>query len=167
MKNQKKILDASCGGRMMWFNKKHPNAIYIDKRTAPKGHVPSHPNHTVDPDIVMDFRALEFKDESFSLVVFDPPHFYGIGDKSWLAKKYGVLDKETWRTDIKKGFDECWRVLKEGGTMIVKWSEDLEHPHRMVSTSDFIKLVQREPLFGHKTGTRSNTHWLCYMKIGR
>jgi hypothetical protein len=26
------ILDACCGCRMFWFNKKHPNAIFIDRR---------------------------------------------------------------------------------------------------------------------------------------
>lgn len=28
----KTILDATCGGRMMWFNKDHPNAVYADQR---------------------------------------------------------------------------------------------------------------------------------------
>lgn len=26
------ILDACCGSRMFWFNKKHPNAIFADIR---------------------------------------------------------------------------------------------------------------------------------------
>ena len=162
---QKYILDACCGGRMFWFNKKHPNAIYIDKRIAPKGHVADRPNHTVDPDFVMDFRSLNFKDSSFSLVVFDPPHFMSMSEKSWLAKKYGKLDPKTWREDIKKGFDECWRVLKDGGVLVIKWSEDLGHPSRSISTTEFIKVVGRVPLFGHRTGAKSNTHWLCFMKI--
>ena len=38
MKN-KIILDAACGGRMFWFNKKHPRALYIDNRIVDKGHV--------------------------------------------------------------------------------------------------------------------------------
>lgn len=29
---EKLILDACCGGRMFWFNKKHPNALYVDQR---------------------------------------------------------------------------------------------------------------------------------------
>ena len=24
------VLDATCGGRMMWFNKRHPLALYLD-----------------------------------------------------------------------------------------------------------------------------------------
>ena len=33
------ILDACCGGRMMWTNKNHPNAIYIDNREVEAGHI--------------------------------------------------------------------------------------------------------------------------------
>lgn len=31
---EKKILDVTCGGRSIWFNKHHPAAIYCDKRQA-------------------------------------------------------------------------------------------------------------------------------------
>jgi hypothetical protein len=26
------VLDVTCGGRMMWFNKRHPLALYLDNR---------------------------------------------------------------------------------------------------------------------------------------
>lgn len=29
----KKILDACCGSRMFWFDKKNPNVLFMDKRT--------------------------------------------------------------------------------------------------------------------------------------
>ncbi len=29
---EKKILDVTCGGRSIWFNKHHPAAVYCDKR---------------------------------------------------------------------------------------------------------------------------------------
>ena len=56
MKN-KFILDACCGGRMMWINKKHPNTLYIDIREENKGHIPQQINHEVKPDIVIDFHG--------------------------------------------------------------------------------------------------------------
>ncbi len=31
------ILDVCCGGRMWWWDKEHPLAVYIDKREAPAG----------------------------------------------------------------------------------------------------------------------------------
>ena len=45
------ILDACCGGRMMWFDKQHPNAIYIDFRKENKGFIEAVPNFEVNPDI--------------------------------------------------------------------------------------------------------------------
>lgn len=29
---EKKILDACCGSRMFWFDKKNPNVLFMDKR---------------------------------------------------------------------------------------------------------------------------------------
>jgi hypothetical protein len=61
----------------------------------------------------MDFRQLDLPDQSFSLVVFDPPHSTRAGQSGWIAFKYGSLDKNTWREDLRKGFSECLRVLKK------------------------------------------------------
>ena len=36
---EKKILDATCGGRSIWFNKHHPAAIYCDKRREQFRHI--------------------------------------------------------------------------------------------------------------------------------
>ena len=47
----------------------------------------------VKPDVIADFRKMPFDDESFYLVVFDPPHLLNVGDKSFLALKYGKLEK--------------------------------------------------------------------------
>lgn len=55
---------------------------------------------------------MPFEDNTFHHVVFDPPHLVNAGNTSWLVKKYGKLN-EDWRNDIKQGFKECMRVLKE------------------------------------------------------
>ncbi|GAG01983.1 unnamed protein product, partial [marine sediment metagenome] len=103
------------------------------------------------------FRKLEFKDGSFKIVVFDPPHLKRVGKNSWLAKKYGMLG-ENWEDDLKKGFDECWRVLKKDGILIFKWAE------RDVKVSELLKLFDKDPLFGHPTGRSGNTKWITFMK---
>lgn len=41
----------------MWFNKSHPNALYIDKFPRPKGICKERPNFHVAPDLVMDFTS--------------------------------------------------------------------------------------------------------------
>ena len=93
-------------------------------------------------------------DDTFNLVVFDPPHLIHAGEKSWLRKKYGVLP-ENWKPYIKAGFDECMRVLKPGHTLIFKWNE------QQIKTRDVLKTIDYKPLFGDQ---RSKTRWICFMK---
>lgn len=152
------ILDACCGGRMFWFNKTHPNVLYVDNRRREKGYSKFRPNHTVLPDEEVDFRNMPYKDKSFKLVVFDPPHIFG-KENSLINQYYGSLDKETWREDIKRGFDECWRVLDDYGVLVFKWNEV------RIPKKDILLLIERQPLFGHQVGGRMQTHWMCFMKI--
>lgn len=152
----KLILDACCGSKMMWFDKSNPAVLFADKRTE---------NHIlcdgraleVTPDIEIDFTNMPFVDQSFKLVVFDPPHLVNVGKNSWMFKKYGGLDK-TWKEDLKKGFNECMRVLEPYGTLVFKWNET------QVKTSEIIKIIDYKPLFGHTSGRASKTIWMCFMK---
>lgn len=163
---EKFILDACCSGRMFWFDKKHPNTLYIDNRIIPAGTLQKTPKFSVDPDVVMDFRKLEFPDKSFKLVVFDPPHLKSLDKNSWIAVKYGTLDPKTWKEDIIKGFNECYRVLEDFGILIFKWSKSHDNrKHRDISLSQLLKLIKVRPLFGHPSGSKMNTIWMCFMKI--
>lgn len=149
-----KILDACCGSRMFWFDKQHPDTTYMDIREhyekLPSGHVIN-----VKPDVVADFRNMPFENNTYDLVVFDPPHLLRAGDNSWLAKKYGRLDVGSWQDDIAKGFSECFRVLKPTGTLIFKWNEE------QVKLKDVLATTEHNPLFGNK---RAKTHWLVFVK---
>lgn len=109
----------------------------------------------IKPDIIGDFCNIPFPDNTFHLVVFDPPHLIKAGDNSWLAKKYGKLS-DTWPQDLKKGFDECMRVLKPCGTLIFKWNE------QQIRLSEILKNIDYKPIFGNK---RADTHWLVFMKV--
>ena len=151
----KPILDACCGGRMFWFDKQNPDVVFMDNReledTLCDGRA-----FTVKPDVLADFREIPFPDKTFKLVVFDPPHLIKAGKKSWLAKKYGVL-QETWKADIKQGFSECMRVLDDYGVLVFKWSEE------QISLHTILGVVEYRPLFGSR---RSKTHWMVFMKGG-
>ena len=152
---------------MMWYNKHHPNTIYIDNRIADKGHIQKgfNPNHHVRPDIVMDFRKMDFPDKSFKLVVFDPPHLTSLTETSVMGKKFGCLNAETWQSDLQKGFSECWRVLKDYGVLVFKWN-DIEISYKKV-----LSLIKERPLFFNitagqkalKDGHRS--YWFVFMKL--
>lgn len=160
---QKKILDATCGSRSIWFNKQHPAAVYMDKRQEfdtriwKSGDGLSERTLTVDPDIIADFTSMPFSDESFNLVIFDPPHLKQAGETAWIVKKYGKLNDD-WPQMLKDGFTECMRVLKPSGVLIFKWSEF------QIPAEKVWKAIGQKPLFGHHSGKRSKTFWGCFMK---
>ena len=112
----------------------------------------------VHPDVLMDFRALPFPDNTFRLVAFDPPHMVRAGARSWLVAKYGKLGKD-WRDDLRAGFSECFRVLKMHGTLVFKWSET------QVALREVLALTPHQPLFGNSSGKKGGTHWLVFVKF--
>lgn len=149
---------------MFWFNKRHPNALYIDKRIRPKGFLDQRPNFSVEPDEIGDFTKLKFKDKSFKLVVWDPPHTIrnfspGHEENGVIAKRYGRLLLADWELILSKGFSECWRVLEDYGILIFKWGG------KDRKIKDVLALFTEQPLFGHTTDNKGNTHWICFMKI--
>jgi ubiquinone/menaquinone biosynthesis C-methylase UbiE len=150
---QKTILDVCCGSRMFYFDKNNKNTIYMDNRELDDILCDGR-KLKIEPDIIADFKEIPFDDNTFNLVVFDPPHLLKVGDKSWLAKKYGKLS-ETWPQDIKRGFEECMRVLKPNGTLIFKWNEE------QIKLREILEIIDYKPLLGNK---RSKTHWLIFYK---
>ena len=149
-----KILDACCGSRMFWFDKQNEYTTYMDIREYHEELVSGHVIN-VAPDIVADFRDMPFDDCQYDLIIFDPPHLVNVGENSWMFKKYGKLDLSAWPEDLKKGFDECMRVLKPTGTLIFKWNDT------QLNVSEILKAVGYSPLFGQK---RQKTHWLIFNK---
>lgn len=156
IKTDKKILDPCCGPRMFWFNKANPDVLFADIRN--ENYIMCDGKELkINPDVVMDFREMPFQDNTFKMVVFDPPHIQNLSPNTWMAQKYGSLTP-TWRTDLKAGFDECMRVLQPEGTLIFKWNE------AKVTLNEVLKIFQKQPLFGHTTGKIGKTIWVCFMK---
>lgn len=152
-----KILDPTCGSKMFWFDKHEPHTTYTDIRKETL--VTKDRDYTrkieIDPDTIADFRNLPYRDYSFNLVVFDPPHLKDLGKTSWLAKKYGRLDKDNWQNDLAQAFTELWRVLALDGVLIFKWSDN------QIPFKDVLKLVGHDPIFGDKRG---HTRWFVFIK---
>lgn len=80
-----RVLDACCGSRMFWFDKQNEDVLYMDNRQLSEV-LSDGRTLNVNPDVMADFRDMPFKDNSFYLVVFDPPHLLRAGDNSWLAR---------------------------------------------------------------------------------
>ncbi len=158
------VLDVCCGSRMMWLDKENPRVIFGDNRTETItvtdrsiGNKSGKRILRISPDVQFDFRCIPFPDESFPLVVFDPPHMIHAGPSSWLAGKYGLLSKD-WKDDIRSGFQECFRVLNSDGVLVFKWNES------QVKLKDILTLCGKSPLFGQVSGRKGMTHWLVFMK---
>ena len=90
-------------------------------------------------------------------MVFDPPHLERCGKTSWTRAKYGALFP-TWRDDLAAGFSEGMRVLKPGGVLIFKWNE------YQIPVSEVLACTDVKPLFGHRSGRASQTHWIAFLK---
>ena len=149
---------------MMWFDRTNPDVVFGDQRSETltvtdnsKGNASGQRTIRIEPDTLLDFRALQYPDQSFKLVAFDPPHLVQAGKRSWLAAKYGRLGQD-WRDDLRAGFRECFRVLDNDGVLVFKWNET------QVKVSDVLALTPHAPLFGHTSGRSARTHWLVFMK---
>lgn len=149
----KNIIDVCCGSRMFHFDKNNPEVVYMDNRqiedTLCDGRMLK-----VNPDIVADFKNIPFSDNSFNLVIFDPPHLLKVGENSWLCKKYGKLSKD-WENEIKQGFKECFRILKPNGTLIFKWAT------RDITLKQILNVIDARPVIFHKN---NNTFFLVFFK---
>lgn len=152
--NGKPILDACCGSRMFWFDKDNQLVDFQDIRDEvcklSDGQL-----CIVKPNIIGDFTKMDMPDRSYKLVVWDPPHLVWAGETSNLYKMFGKMDD--WKNDLRKGFQECMRVLDDYGILIFKWSDV------QLKVKTVIKEIGQTPLFGHKTSR--HCIWMVYMKI--
>jgi len=74
-----------------------------------------------------------------------------------MAKKYGTLEGD-WREMLRKGFAECFRILRPLGTLIFKWNED------EVSVKEILALTPEKPLVFNRFGKHLKSHWIVFMK---
>lgn len=143
------ILDATCGKRMMWFDKFSENCVYMDIRRE------------MAPELVADFRVLPFADNTFNLIVFDPPHTSCVKSHGIFIRKFGALRSSTVHIDLYKAAKELFRVLKPHGILVFKWNT---HDYKL---EKILRLFPKRPLFGQKSAFRtkhaSSTYWMVFL----
>lgn len=146
------MLDATAGGRMLWFDKNPEDVLFVDERVVPKGSIVQQPLWSVEPDMQADFRSLPFADDSFEMVVFDPPHT-DVSPESIIGTKYGTI---TDLDEVVAGLAECWRVTERW--LVFKWAE------ASWPVGDVLDRVRFRPLFGHRTAKSGATIWCLFRK---
>jgi SAM-dependent methyltransferase len=151
-------MDMCCGSRAFWFDKADNRAVFVDKRNevTQADKRPGRAPLVISPDWQGCFTSLPFPDGSFDHIVFDPPHIETKQTGNVLAY-YGTLGPE-WREMLRCGFREGFRVLRSGGTLIFKWAET------QIPVAEVLKLTTEKPLYGHKSGKLSKTHWIAFLK---
>jgi hypothetical protein len=154
----KPILDPASSMRSFYFDRQDERVVFGDIREKETHLLTNGQIIDIEPDEVMDFKAIPYPDETFYCVIFDPPHLFDLSEKSWMRKKYGVLYRETWQDEIGQGFAECFRVLKSNGTLIFKWNET------SIPIKEVLKLTNEKPVIGHPSGKRMGTHWVLFIK---
>jgi SAM-dependent methyltransferase len=148
-----RILDATAGTRMMWYQKHCPLATYIDIRPE------------VEPDIVMDCTHTSFPDGTFDLILFDPPH-KNLGASSVLLRPFGHFTHAEIYYLVENAFIEFNRILKNSGVVVLKWNTHSIKLSRILAMA----APHFTPLFGQRVSYHNNgessTYWtlLCKSK---
>ena len=155
-----KILDATAGFRGIWFEKNHPLVTFLDKRSGKYYYMSKSGKKKcthIKPDIVCEWKDINYPDNHFDMVVFDPPHIIQDANCNMVVD-YGNLSKKTWRNDLTIAFKQLFRILKQNGIFILKWNE-CDKP-----IDEIIKLCQYRALFGTRTGLNNKNIWLVFVK---
>jgi len=163
MSDGARVLDATTGGKHMWHAdmKDCGRVVFADRRQVES--LEHQPGWSCEPSVLTDTRQLPFKDESFSLIAYDPPHRVTDDGMTQLSgvieQKYGALRVENWQADLSESFGELWRVLESGGTLTFKWA-DVHKSHQQV-----LDVLPETPLYGVTTEKdRAVTKWWVFHK---
>lgn len=149
-----RILDACCGSRMFWHEKELSFVDCQDNRSLSTTLCDGR-KLEIKPSLMGDVTDMFYiKDGTYDMVVFDPPHLKNGGDNAWIILKYGRLPEE-WKLFMKTAFKECFRVLKDGGTLVFKWNSE------QIPFAEVVKLSPYKPIFGDK---RAKTRWTVFVK---
>ncbi len=124
------ILDVTASFRAMYKDKQDPGTLFIDCRRS------------VKPDIVAAWAFLPIKSGVVDGGVIDPPHMLYVSKGKPMgfnfAEKYGVLNRLTWKADLKAAYLELMRVIVPGGLLLVKWNDN------QVSLKRFLACIPAE-----------------------
>lgn len=130
------VLDATYGRGMFW------RGVRTERRVTGLDRNPAG-----GPDVVGDFTALPFADDSFDVCIFDPPYQWdmGRGKGSIVGNRFGVYESEQHaRRTVQLGAAEAWRVARLG--VLVK-VQNYIHGSRLVHMTRWVEDSIPSPLY--------------------
>lgn len=69
-----------------------------------------------------------------------------------------LLKPGDWKDELRRGFVECFRVLKPEGVLVFKWNEN------DVPVSQILALTPERPTVGNRCGKSAKSHWIVFLK---
>ena len=117
-------LDVTYGSGNFWKGEQHIDVIAHDL------------NPSRAPHGEMDFRDLRYGDQSFDVVLFDPPHMADAGEESVLGERFGSYSNDELKNVVQEGAREAWRVSYLG--VVIKVS-DTVHNQVFVSMTEWVR----------------------------
>lgn len=82
---------------MFWFDKENQDVVFADNRELDTILCDGR-KLVIKPDVIMDFRHMPYPDETFKMVVFDPPHLIHAGENRGLDRNTGFCQRTGNRT---------------------------------------------------------------------
>ena len=168
------ILDATCGCKGIYHgndeNFTETELIFMDKRL---GTFKGHPRQTrmtetihIHPTTVASLTKLPFRDNLFTLIIYDPP-WMNISDTSWFHFRYDGWDRHTYALTTHHANNEFHRVLKPYCPLITKYQTP---PKTAVSTlQDYIDKMSNFSLLleltrsSHAGQSNAPVYWLVFV----
>lgn len=171
------ILDACCGPKY-WYRGLHEQfsdeeLVFMDTR---EGQFSTHGRReteefiTIEPTKVGSITAIPWPDNTFSLILFDPPHDKW-GPKSFMRAQYGSWTHEDFIINTYHANKEFHRVLKPGGLVYAKILEHKNRPREPYKWNRPAKLVEQftnfklllDTAYQSQAGKTRTTHLMLFV----
>jgi len=117
----------------------------------------------VAPDIRADLKRLPFREQIFSMIIFDPPHAR-YGSSSYMNLRYGCLSRKDYSALVVWANIEFARVLKPQGYVYAKVFDYEDRPTILKRCFSNFKPLLDIQHTSKASATSYKTHWMLFVK---